>query len=117
MRDVVEPGGVDLDALSPAERTQAADDLRRLRNFLRSRTWKSTARALGDLQRAAIQKLGDIGLSADDRAMVCGRLATVSELLDMLPQLVLAADQRPREEQADDDDEALPRGTQVPDLF
>lgn len=96
---------------------QAADDLRRLRNFLRSRTWKATARALADLQRAVIQKLGDIGLSPDDRAMLCGRLATVTELLDMLPRLVLDTDQRQREEQPEDDDESLPRGTQLPELL
>lgn len=93
------------------EQHAEADFARRLRTFLRHPVWKQIKSYLDGRFATLLDQLGQTGLSADDRAMLHGKLAFCQELTLHLPASIVEqainAAQLPSPEE-DDPESSLP---------
>jgi hypothetical protein len=102
-----------------AEQRHEIDALRLLANLQRSPTWKKVETLLRDRRDALEDQLGRTGLTADDRAMLHGKLALCVELLLHLATAIVdreLADRSPSPEE-DVPDSSLPDPVRRPEMF
>jgi len=92
---------------------------RQLLRFLRHPLWKRLSAYLEGRQVQLVDQLGQVGLTADDRAMLHGKLAVLQELrLHLPPRLVedaLTAAQTPPLEDDDPESSLLMARTHLPE--
>ena len=105
--------------LSEEQRAEEIEGLRLLANFQRTPTWKKIEAVLRERRDVLELEVGRTGLTADDRAMLHGKLALSLELLFHLPRMIVErelADRNPSPE-TDAPDVSLPDPARKPEMF